>query len=57
MKVSEGTPRGRFVELYNPENFQEHEEVIVFTRDEFNRIYTSMHEQINYINKKIHLLK
>ena len=30
--------------------FQEHEEVIVFTRDEFSRTYTSMREQIDYIN-------
>jgi hypothetical protein len=35
MRVSEGVPKGRFAELYNPEMFQEHEEVIVFTRDEF----------------------
>lgn len=52
MKVSEGVPRGRYVELYDPEIFSEHEEVIVFTRDEFNRIYTSMQEHIDYINKK-----
>jgi hypothetical protein len=51
MKVSEGVPRGRYVELYNPEMFEEHEEVIVFTRDEFSRIYTSLQEQIDYINK------
>jgi hypothetical protein len=31
--------------------FQEHEEVIVFTRDEFSRTYTSMREQLDYINK------
>ncbi len=51
MKVSEGEPRGRFAKLYHPEMFQEHEEVIVFTRDEFNRTYTHMVEQIDYINK------
>lgn len=50
MRVSEGVPKGRIAELYNPEMFQEHEEVIVFTRDEFNRFYTSMQDQINYIN-------
>jgi len=48
--MSEGVPRGRIAELYHPEMFQEHEEVIVFTRDEFNSFYTSMQEQINYIN-------
>lgn len=51
MRVSEGVPNGRFVELYNPEMFSEGEEVIVFTRNEFNRTYTSIHEQMDYINK------
>lgn len=50
MRVSEGVPRGRIAELYNPDMFQEREEVIVFTRDEFSRFYNSMHEQIDYIN-------
>ena len=50
MRMSEGVPKGRFAELNNPEMFQDHEEVIVFTRDEFNRFYTSMREQIDYIN-------
>ena len=31
--------------------FQEHEEVIVFTREEFNRFYNSMQQQIDYINE------
>jgi hypothetical protein len=51
MRVSEGVPMGRIAELYDPEIFQEREEVIVFTRDEFNRIYSSMKEQIDYINR------
>jgi len=38
MRVSEGVPRGRIVELYDPGLFQE-------------RTYTSMREQIDYINK------
>jgi hypothetical protein len=53
MRVSEGVPRGRITGLYHPEMFQEHEEVIVFTRDELNRTYTSMQEQIDYINKAV----
>ena len=57
MRVSEGVPRGRIVELYDPGLFQEREEVIVFTRDEFNRTYTSMREQIDYINKTDCILK
>lgn len=52
MRVSLGVPRGRNVEIFNAEMFQEHEEVIVFTREDFNRTYTSMREQIDYINKK-----
>lgn len=51
MRVSRGMPRGRFVELYNPEMLKEGEEVITFTRDEFNRTYTSLEEQINHIYK------
>ena len=51
MRVSEGVPRGRIAELYNPEMFQEHEEVIVFTRDEFRRFYNSKQQQIDYINE------
>jgi hypothetical protein len=51
MRVSEAVPNGRIAELYNPEMFQEHEEVIVFARDEFNRFYTSMRRQIDYINE------
>jgi len=51
MRVSEGVPKGRIAELNNPEMFQEHEEVIVFTREEFSRFYNSMMEQINYVNR------
>jgi hypothetical protein len=51
MRVSEGVPFGRIAELYNPEMFQEHETVIVFTRDDINRTYTSIMTQIDYINK------
>ena len=51
MKVSEGVPFGRIAELYNPEMFQERETVIVFTRDDINRTYTSIMAQIDHINK------
>ena len=51
MRMSEGVPRGRFVELYDPGTLNEGDEVIVFTRSEFNRTYTSMREQIDHINK------
>ena len=51
MRVSEGVPFGRIAELYKPEMFQEHETVIIFTRDDINRTYTSIMAQIDYINK------
>jgi hypothetical protein len=51
VRVSEGVPFGRIAELYNPEMFQEHETVIVFTRDDINRTYTSIMAQIDYIKK------
>ena len=47
MRMNEGVPKGRIAELYTPDMFQEHEEVIVFTREEFNRFYTSMMDQID----------
>ena len=56
MRVSEAVPNGRIAELYNPELFHEHEEVIIFAREDFNRTYSSIREQIEYINKiAIHL--
>ena len=51
MRVSEGVPFGRIAELYNPEKFEEHENVIVFTRDDINRRCTSIMKEIDYINK------
>lgn len=57
MRVSEGEPCGRNVHLYHPDLFEEHEEVIIFTREEFNRTYNSMMEKIDYIIKKQLLLE
>jgi len=42
---------GRRIELYNPEFFEEHEEVIIFTREEFRRMYQSMDVQINHLHR------
>ena len=56
MRMSEAIPHGRTAELYNPEMFRNYDEVIVFTREEFNRTYRSMTEQIDYIQKvEMHL--
>ncbi len=56
MRVSEGVPDGNIAELYNPEQFQDHEEVIVFTREDFQHTYNSISLQVDYINKiAVHL--
>lgn len=57
MRVSGGEPYGRNVHLYHPNLFKEDEEVIVFTREEFFRNYTSMMEHIDFIIKKQLLLE
>ena len=49
MRFSEGEPDGSFVELYHPEMFWDREEVIVFTREDFERIFRSIQRQIDYI--------
>lgn len=51
MRVSEGVPKGRYIQLYHPEMFQEYEEVIVFNMDEFQRTYSSIEEHICHINR------
>ncbi|AXV40384.1 hypothetical protein [Methanobacterium sp. BAmetb5] len=52
MRVSEGIPRGRKVHLYHPELLSDHEEVIIYTRDEFKRNYLAMREYIDYAFKQ-----
>ena len=52
IRVSEGIPRGRKVHLYHPELFSDHEEVIIYTRDEFRRNYLAMREYIEYAFKQ-----
>jgi hypothetical protein len=51
MRVSEGIPRGRKIFLYHPELFKEHDEVIIYTREEFKRNYLAMKEFIDYSMK------
>ncbi|UTB32314.1 MAG: hypothetical protein NKF70_12580 [Methanobacterium sp. ERen5] len=50
MRFSDGTSIGRYAELSHPKIFQEHEEVIVFTREQFGNFYNSVQEQIKYLN-------
>lgn len=52
MRVSQGVLCGRKIQLYHPELFKEHEEVIIFTREEFRRMYESMILQINHITQQ-----
>jgi len=51
MRVSRGVPCGRIVLPYNPELFNEHEEVIIFTREEFKNRYNSVMDFVRYIFK------
>jgi len=51
MRLSQGVLCGQRVELYHPEFFEEHEEVIIFTREEFRRMYQSMAAQINHLHR------
>jgi len=52
MRVSQGVPSGRKVMLYNPEMFQEYEEVIIYPREEFRRNFMAIKEHINYIFRR-----
>jgi hypothetical protein len=54
MRFSQGVAYGRYGELYDPEIFNDREEVIVFNREEFGWAFRSMMKQIGYIND-IHL--
>lgn len=51
MRASQGELRGRNVCLYNPEMFDEHEEIIIFNRNEFSRMYRAIYEDMDYITK------
>ena len=50
MRASQGASYGRYGELYHPEVFNDHEEVIVFKREEFASVFKSMMNSIDYIN-------
>jgi len=50
MRFSKGTTKGRFAEITNPDVFNEQEEVIVFTREEFGWMYRSILNQVDYVN-------
>lgn len=52
MRVSEAIPRGRKVHLYHPRLFSDHEEVIIYTRDEFRCNYLAIREYLEYALKQ-----
>ena len=52
MRVTEAIPQGRKVHPYHPELFSNHEEVIIYTRDEFRRNYLAIREYIEYAFKQ-----
>jgi hypothetical protein len=52
MRVSEGILRGSKVQLYHPELFSDHEEVVIYTRDAFRRNYLSIKENLEYAIKQ-----
>lgn len=49
MRASLGIPHGPKARLYNPRLFQNHEEVIVYEREEFRRTYNHIRENIKQI--------
>ncbi|MDY9922811.1 hypothetical protein [Methanobacterium sp.] len=49
MRASLGIPHGPKARLYHPELFQDHEEVIVYEREEFRRNFTGMRGYIKDI--------
>jgi len=49
MRASQGIPHGPKARLYHPELFQDHEEVIVYEREEFRRNFTIMQGYIRDI--------
>jgi hypothetical protein len=51
MRVSQGEPSGRKIHLYHPELLNEHEEVVIYTRNEFRRTFGLISEQVDYITK------
>jgi hypothetical protein len=56
MKVSQGIPFGAKAMLYDPDSFQDHEEVIIYQREEFKRVYEIMHDYMKDIFLMDHLL-
>ena len=49
MRASQGIPHGPKARLYHPELFQDHEEVIVYEREEFKRNFKAMRSSIGDI--------
>lgn len=55
MRVSQGIPLGAKSVLFDPDSFQDREEVIIYSRKEFKRTYRAMHNQVRDILLMDHL--
>ena len=49
MRASQAVPFGAKVILYHPELFSEHEEVIIYERDEFRRTFNNIRDSVQEI--------
>ncbi|HOI39444.1 MAG TPA: hypothetical protein PL168_01830 [Methanobacterium sp.] len=49
MRTSQGILFGDRARLYDSESFQDREEVIIYSREEFKRTYRAMHNHVNDI--------
>lgn len=57
MRASQAIPFGAKAILYHPELFSDHEEVIIYERDEFRRTFSSIRDYIQEIFLKNHQLE
>ncbi|OPX57687.1 MAG: hypothetical protein A4E25_02062 [Methanobacterium sp. PtaB.Bin024] len=56
MRASQAVPFGAMAILYHPKLFSQHEEVIIYERDEFRRTFSSIRNCIQEIFLKNHQL-
>lgn len=54
MRISQGIPLGARTVLYDPYSFQDHEEVIIYQREEFRRTYRIMQGYLDDIFQVSH---
>jgi len=57
LRASQAVPFGAKAILYHPKLFSDHEEVIIYERDEFRRTFSSIRDYIQEIFLKNHQLE